>query len=144
MTAGLTSRAWRVPVWGGTHLPGQVCAAVDFGDRHHRVLWLLPNFCRALRQRSLRKALLYLLGHPWPHQGLRDGEQPLGMLECGSAFPPQVPQDGGSWFQASKALLCDLSVRTGIILLISSGLLIHLRTGGFVKSAQHEAGASLP
>lgn len=69
---------------------------------------------------------------------------PLGMLECGSAFPPQVPQDGVSWLQASKALLCALTVRTGVILLISLGLLTHLRTGGSGNSAQHEAGASPP
>lgn len=70
--------------------------------------------------------------------GARDGEQPLGMLECGSAFPPRVPQDRISWLQASKALLWGLTVRTGIILLISLRLLTHLRTLGKELSMKQE------
>ena len=87
---------------------------------------------------------LYLLRDPRPLLGLRDGEQPLGMPASGAGFSPRVLRDAKSPGSGSAKHLCmHLTLSTGVILLISLGLLTRLRTWLiWKKSAQHETGPS--
>lgn len=85
--------------------PGQ---DLGFWGRHHGVLWLLQPGTSQTFAGWERHCWIY-----WDTQGqagAQGAQQPLGMLEWGSAFPPQLPQHGASWLQASNALLCGSAV----------------------------------